>query len=373
MKNVLIAGAGIIGLSTALELNARGFAVTVVERGRMLEEASWAAAGMLAANDPENPEQLKQLSRFSLAQYPEFLRHIEELSGMAVPLRTRHTVQFGESPDSAECISEKEAAARVPGVRIPAGYSALWLKEESLDPRDLCAALAAAVRGAGIDVREETALLSSSHEDGQIQIVTSQGPHTTDCLIVTTGAWSATSDSSLHTLPSGSVIPRKGQMARVVLAAGEDLQTVLRSPLIYLVPRGAGDDGRSRVVIGATVEDAGFDRTIRPQSTAWLLEQAAKLWGPVARVKENDIEEVWTGIRPGTADHLPIIGTLDSPKILFATGHYRNGILLAPGTAKVVAQLLTGETLPFETAAFSPKRFYKKHAALESMATVGAS
>ncbi len=359
MQRVVIAGAGIIGLATALELTSRGYQVTVLERGKALREASWAAAGMLAAEDPENPPALAELALFSRALYPAFLARLEELSGIHVPPRTSHTLQVADgTPAAASLISNDEAKRRIPGLQIAASQAALWLEEQSLDPRDLCRALAGAVQAAGIELIEDTAVESSSrNSDGEVTLVTPKGRYQADALIVTTGAWgaSARDSASLHCLPAGWIKPRKGQMLRLRQPEGTALTTVLRSPSIYIVPR-----ANRSLIVGATVEDAGFDRTIHEDATEWLLQEAARLWWPMVGVTREQIEEVWTGTRPATPDALPILGSVpcheSRPNVLFATGHYRNGILLAPGTARIMGQLLIGEDVDIDVTVFSPHR-----------------
>ena len=363
MKTALIVGAGIVGLSTALELASRGVEVTVLERGEAMREASWAAAGMLAAADPENPPQLARLARKSLALYPDYLRNIEQLSGHNVPLRTASTLQLC-SPghaDSAGHIDVAEAQRRVPGLNPEVAGPFLWLDEQSLDPRDLCLALPVAVRAAGVRILEHMASRSIYSETNGITVETAQGPLSAECLIVCTGAWS----DHLPALHS-ALVPKKGQMLAVRLTQSPSLSAVLRSPEIYLVPRGDG-----RIIIGATVEDAGFDRTIHPAATDWLLERAIALWPPT---KDAAIEEVWTGLRPGSPDGLPLIGLLapstsergpigneetSSNRLWIAAGHYRNGILLAPATARLLADAILDPAvpLPCELSEFRPNRF----------------
>jgi glycine oxidase len=354
VEPVVIAGAGIIGLSTALELAARGHDVVVLERGKALQEASWAAAGMLAADDPDNPPALGELARSSLALYPEYLARIHRLSGHQVRTQTTHTLQLIDShkaadsrkaaPALAEKLSCDEAARRVPGLKIAAGLSPIWLEEQSLDPRELCLALAAAARGAGVEIRENAPFLSVSAEGPEVAIHTPEGTIFAKTLIVATGAWN-------HVLPEGTIRPRKGQMLRLKKPAHIDLKTVLRSREIYIVPRANGS-----LVVGATVEDAGFHRDVRVSATEWILAEAARLWTPIADLTET-MEEVWTGLRPASADGLPVLGSVDDPRILFATGHYRNGILLAPGTARLIAQLVCGETPDVDLSQFDPGRF----------------
>jgi glycine oxidase len=318
-----------------------------------MQQASWAAAGMLAAGDPENPAALSELSQFSLACYPGFLRRLEDFSD--IHLLTSHTLQICDErhlPLAREVLTAAEAKARVPGLRLGPGQEVLCLEEQSLDPRTLCSALPSAVRAEGVAIYENTPVLSATPQGDLMAVTTPQGTFSADALIVTTGTWAAEAAApSLHHLPAGSVQPRKGQMLRLQQPAGSILNTVLRSPTVYIVPRGNGT-----LIVGATVEDVGFDRATHPDATAWLLEQAAELWAPLGNIRPAQIEAVWTGLRPATADQLPILGALDHPQVIFATGHYRNGILLAPGTAKVVASLVTDNKPEVDLRPFHPSR-----------------
>ncbi len=313
-----------------------------------MQQASWAAAGMLAANDPENPAELASFSLFSLACYPDFLAKLND-----VPFLTMQTLQIVEANNAnGRALRPEEAVRRVPGLRLEPGHAALWLNEHSLDPRALGFALSIAVQAAGVSIRENTPVLSAEEQGTGIVLNTAQGSFDFDALVVTTGAWaSENADPSLHHLPSDSVHPRKGQMLRLRQPEGTNLTTVLRSPSIYIVPRGNGS-----LIVGATVEDSGFDRTIRDDASSWLLDQASRLWSPFKDLRNDQIEAVWTGLRPVTADQLPVIGSLNHPRVLFATGHYRNGILLAPGTAKLIASLLFHETPPIDLRPFHPSR-----------------
>ena len=376
MKSVLIAGAGIVGLSTALEMALHGVEVTVLERGTAMREASWAAAGMLAANDPENPPLLAPLSTFSLSLYPDFLQRVEDLSGLEVPLRTSATVQIchpEHTPAAAQLRSQTETLERVPGLHPELQGNLLWLDESSLDPRDLCRALPNAVRAAGVRVIENCTVDAVRVEGRRVMVTTSTADrfatYSADGMVICCGAWSAQSFSlDGKRFDPGLVVPVKGQMLAVRMPAGAgipSLQVVLRSPDVYLIPRDhpstpAGAD-TGRIIIGATVEAAGFDRCIRADATAWLLEKAAALWPPI---RSAQVEDAWTGIRPGTFDGLPLIGPMVSAdshpsRVWLATGHYRNGILLAPGTARLVASsMLEGnhDSLRVSMDAFQPSR-----------------
>lgn len=348
---VAIAGGGIIGLSAALELAGAGLEVTVFERGRAMAEASGAAAGMLAANDPETPVALRQLAELSGRLYPQFLAEVEGLSGERVPIRTRQTIlgwTNGDARRVPEGLSELSAAevkAVAPGL-VAGGLRFFSLDEQSLDPRDLVLALPKAARAAGVRLLEDTEVTTVRERGDAVEIETGERIWSAKKFIHASGAWAA----RLTGLP---VAPRKGQMVVVAEAgAGESgaerLEVVLRTPEIYLVPRGDG-----RIVIGATVEEAGFDKRVDELAVARLLDAAAELWPPV---REARMVESWAGLRPGTADELPVIDGCGE-RCWIATGHFRNGILLAPGTARLLREMVLGQPLSVDPAAFRCGRF----------------
>ncbi len=339
MQHVVIAGAGIIGLAAALELAESGFRVTVLEQGRAMRESSWAAAGMLAVEDPENAPELLPLSRLSRALYPDFLDRIERLSGLRVPLRTSRTLQ-GVRPGSRSTASEL-----LPGLST-GEYTFSLLEEASLDPRDLCTALPRAAVAAGIELREGSHVQAVWRDADCLAITLGSGEAlAADHFVLAGGAWAGSVG-----LPNTShlpIVPRKGQMLEVALE-GPRLPVVVRTPELYLVPRGDG-----RVVIGATVEDVGFNREVDESAGDKLWKAAGELWPPVLRGR---ITARWAGLRPGIRDALPVLGGY-SDGIWAATGHFRNGILLAPGTAHVLRQLLLGQQPSVSLDSFSPKRF----------------
>jgi glycine oxidase len=340
--DAVIAGAGIIGLATAIELARQGMKVAVFDRGAAMSESSWAAAGMLAGCDPENPPALRELSELSLALYPEFLAHVERLSGETILLRTRQTLQgTPHLPSGVSALTVAGITAHAPGLD-PENLSFFLLDEHSLDPRDLARSLPIAARAAGIDLREH-ASVKAVHATGDAQeIETAAGLFSARYFVNATGAWAASLDPSL------SVAPRKGQMLAVELAGEMQLACVLRTPALYIVPRGGG-----RYVIGATVEDAGFDKQIHSAQIDSLLAAAARLWTPLRHAR---IVETWAGLRPGSADDLPVIDTT-GPGMFAAAGHFRNGILLAPGTARVLAQLIAGQLPSVDLSPFRSSRF----------------
>jgi len=314
--DVLIVGAGIIGLSIALELHDRGARVLVLERNTALSHASTAAAGMLAAHDPHNPSALLPLSQLSIELYPNFLKRIEQLSSIAVPFHTDTTLQY----------QRNSVVHR--------------LAEHSLDPRNLAAALLAAVRAAGIEVREHS-------EVKPTQISPSQ------TVIYSTGAWTIPAEH--HSLP---IRPRKGQMLRVQLPPGlQGLREVHRSDEIYIVPRTLGPQAGT-ALIGATIEDAGFDISTHPRDLTHLRALAANLLPALAEESASPQLEAWAGLRPHTPDGLPLLGQLEpGSRHFLATGHYRNGILLAPVTAVLLADLIEAKQVVLDLSPFFPARF----------------
>ncbi len=301
---IIVVGAGIIGLSIALELRLWGADVIVIERDKALAHASTAAAGMLAAHDPYNPPPLQQLSEFSLSVYDEFLDIIQSLSGRPIPYQTTETIQYE-------------------------GSSRNVLTEHSLDPRQLAPALLQAVKASGVELRENSCV-----------------PEATDRQIVhTTGAWGE----------RFCVRPRKGQMLRVHLPPDQQLTQVHRAEYIYVVPRTQGPQANT-ALIGATVEDAGFDLSIWTEDLLELRHAAAELTSELDFLRNTTVVESWAGLRPSTPDNLPIIGRLNERELV-ATGHFRNGILLAPATAKVMADLVQNRQPAVDLEPYDPDRF----------------
>jgi glycine oxidase len=351
--DVAIAGAGIIGLSAALELASAGLQVVVFERGEAMGECSWAAAGMLAAGDPENPLALRPLSALSLSLYPEFLADIERLSGKNVPIRTTQTLQLAHAlPFGTKKLTAEAIESIAPGLQTN-GLEFFLLEEKSLDPRDLVHALPEAMESAGITLIEQTTVSSIALQSDSVLVRTTRGEWRAKHFINACGAWA----SGLTGIP---ISPRKGQL--LVVECPEQITVVLRTPDVYLVPRGDG-----RIVIGATVEDAGYDKHIDAAAVAALHKAAAELWPPIRGAR---ILDSWTGLRPATADLLPVIGPAieiddktgargsdQAAHSWLALGHFRNGILLAPGTARLLRHLILKDGCGFDAGPYSASRF----------------
>jgi glycine oxidase len=342
--DVAIAGGGIMGLATALELAAAGRKVTVFDRTEAMSEASRAAAGMLAGEDPENPPALTELARYSLSIYPEFLARIEELSGSRIPIRTTATIQGVEHlPAGAAELTPEQLQELAPGIN-PNGWHFYRMEERSFDAWDLAEALPGAATAAGVQLREQTPVLRVRSTAGGVLVETPTGAYEAEAFLNTSGAWSPVLDSALP------VAPRKGHMLTAELPGPDQTELVLRTPKVYIVPRGG-----NRYTIGPTLEDEGFNKDLHSDRIQALLEKAQDLW-PVLR--NAHVADTWVGLRPGSEDDLPIIDAA-GPRCWVATGHFKNGILLGPGTARAVSRWILGrqpeiDLSPFRAARFSP-------------------
>lgn len=322
--DIVVAGAGIIGLTLALEFHHRGASVAILDAAAATRGASTAAAGMLAAEDPHNPAELRELSLFSVSLYDRFLDHLTSLSGLLVPYQTTSTLQYLD------------------------GGAILRLAERSIDPRQLAAAALQAVRHAKIPLIENTGHIEISEHSTGISIRPQHGPAIeANRLIHASGAWFS---------GRPSVTPRKGQMLRVRIPAALDLREVHRSSSIYVVPRSQGPQAGT-ALIGATEEDAGFDTRTSAAVLDQLRQRAAALVPSLGDSTAAPEVEAWAGLRPAAADRLPLIGRLPaSTHQWMAAGHYRNGILLAPATAVALADLLEGKVPEVTLSPFDPAR-----------------
>jgi glycine oxidase len=337
--DVIIAGAGIIGVSLALELRERGATVLVLDRAEPGSEASSAAAGMLAPADPETPEALRPLAIESSQMFPAFVQRLESAGNMQVDFRRFGTIAFLEDdapPSEYHSLSPAELQRLEPSVRSD-GRSAFFVQEDSVDPLLLTQAALAAAQNLGVEIRGHTPVAEMRAHDNAVEVVTETNTFSAASAVDCRGAWSG-----------APVRPRKGQML-YVLPQASILQYVLRAPEVYLVPRSSG-----KILIGATVEDVGFDKSVNPLVIDQLISAAAKYLPVLASAP---IIQSWAGLRPGTPDGLPIIGLTSTPHLFAATGHFRNGILLAPITAQIMADLLQGRPPSQYIRAFSPDRF----------------
>ncbi len=362
-------GAGVIGLAIAWRLAQAGCAVTVYDRGEVGRGASWAAAGMLAAAVETEPgeETLLTLTLESQRQWPAFARELEAVSGFSVGYRDEGTIVVALTRDDAEHLRftyefqkglglEIEwlsgAAARdlEPHLRpgIPAGV--LSPRDHQVENRALVGALAAAVRAAGVTVHEGCEVKALDLAGTRLRgVITARGQERADVVVLAAGAWSR----EIGGIPPDCVAPVrpiKGQMLALRMdAAAPLLRHVLWLPHGYLVPRLDG-----RLVIGATVEERGFDSNVTAGGLLALIEGA---WRAVPAIEELPVDETWAGFRPGSRDDAPLLGPSAIDGLVVATGHHRNGILLTPVTADTISSYVLTGRLSDSLRPFSPERF----------------
>lgn len=349
--DVIIVGGGIIGLSLSIALRKQGASVLLVERGEPGREASHTAAGMLADFPLETPATLQSLAAASARMYPEFVHELQDESGMEVDLRDQGTILFPSPVNLQErpsLLRDHPLPAAVadlePGL-ADLKRAAIYLRERSVDPRALTAAAIKAARHRGVDISSGTAATGVLFSSEKVSGVSSDktiyhAPTVVNCA----GAWAG----QLPPFPIPTR-PVKGQMLSLVGALRDMVRHVIRAPEIYLVPRTDG-----RILVGATVEEAGYDKRVDPNTIQRMYQAAIDL---VPGLSQARILEAWAGLRPGSPDGLPILGATRTPGYFVATGHFRDGILLAPVTAHAMAHLITGAAPEYDLAPFSPERF----------------
>jgi glycine oxidase len=368
--DVAIIGGGVIGVSIAFELAAEKLRVVVLERRQPGEEASWAAAGMLSPS-PDSPRDfpLVPFAKESLRLYPRFVAAVEEASGKSAAYVRHGTLEFFFSPGAvaecqtrlrelqsfglgAESVSVGEAR-RWESSAPSSARAALWLPEEgTVEPRLLMDALLEAAQNRGTEVRANCAVTGLVRDAGRCTGVIAAGEKiSAGTVVLCAGCFS----NELAGQPSPPFVvptrPVRGQMLALrPLPNSVNLRRVLRSESAYLIPRRDG-----RIVAGSTIEEAGFNKHVTPAGMQKILNAALEICPDLAGA---EIVETWAGLRPGTPDDLPILGPADFAGLLIATGHYRNGILLAPATARVVCDWILGAKPAFDVSAFSPMRFH---------------
>jgi glycine oxidase len=352
--DVIVIGSGIIGLSLAIELRRQGASVLVVERGEPGREASHAAGGMLVDSSTETLAALQELATASSRMYPQFVHELEVESGLHVDLRDQGSIVF-PSPEQAQERPGSAAANLLKSLPAPlhelepalarSNRPAFYLHERSVDPRDLVAAALAAAKRQGVDVSSGESVMEVRLSDGRVDgVVTQKTSFPSSKVVNCAGAWSG--QIRPHPFPTR---PVKGQMLYLLPPNRGLLAHVIRSPQVYLIPRSDG-----RILIGTTVEEAGFDKRTEVATIQRLHRAAVEL---IPELRNAKILEDWAGLRPGTPDALPILGATTTPGYYVATGHFRDGILLAPITARVMAQVINGHDPEYNLDAFSPARF----------------
>jgi len=372
--DVAIVGGGIVGLACAWRARRRGLSVTLLERDTLGAGTSHVAAGMLAPVSEVEfgtaGERVLGLGLRAAEMWPGFAHELEEAAGRSVGLLKTGTLLLARDQDEARELERRlafrrslglraqrlrasEAREREPGLAPTLRLALEAPDDHSVDPRLVLTALRRACEIAGVVLREHTAVASvelDEHGERAIGLRLQDGERVrTVHTVLAAGPWSG----RIEGLPAGAQIrvrPVKGQILRLRDPAGPGLlRRVVRFEGGYLVPR---EDGS--YVLGATGEERGFDLSPTAGGVYELLRDASEL---VPGIDELRIEELSVGLRPGTPDNAPVIGPGALEGLVWATGHHRNGILLAPLTAELLLPTLLGESPDALAEACRPDRF----------------
>ena len=376
--NVAIIGAGVIGLAIAWRLAARGIAVRIFDRGAAGAGASHAAAGMLAACAEAEPgeEALVALGRESQARWPAFAAELLAASGIDVELRPEGTLLLALTADDQarlthllvfqqklglplQWISAADTRRREPHLAGKLAGAVFSPEDTQVDNRKLVAALRVAAQAAGASVSEHQPVRAISSRGGRVDgIILGDGTKVpADVVVLAAGAW-ARSIEGVDPKLRPPVRPIKGQMLALRMnPAAPLLSHVVWAPGAYLVPRRDG-----RLLVGATVEEKGYDTSLTAGGILTLLEAA---WRAVPAIEELAIDEMWVGHRPGSRDDAPILGAGPIDGLIYASGHHRNGILLAPITADAIVRLVLDSAVEAVIRPFGIERFGLLAAAAE--------
>lgn len=360
----MVAGGGLIGCTIAWRLAARGVRVQVIESARPGTAASWAAAGMLAPLfEAANPS-MRDLCARSRDLYPEFIEELRAASGIDVELRLGGKIDIGFSdnelaglrahygsklPDGVRQLTPAEAFEIAPNLSRNIAGALYSENDGSVDNRQLMRAAWVAAGNAGVEFVPGVSVREvACNRDALAAVVLSTGERiNADALVIAAGAWSGGIRGLPQPLP---VLPVRGQIVALE-AIPLAIHHIVADLDSYIVPRNDG-----RVLIGSTVERVGFDTRTTARGIGRLLASASRA---VPALGNAQVADTWAGLRPGTADDLPILG--EDPRaagVFYATGHFRNGILLAPVTAQLIAGAVCGERSKIDMTPFLVGRFH---------------
>jgi len=368
--DALVVGAGVIGLACAWRAAQRGLRVAVVDREAPGSGTTRVAAGMLAPIGEASwgEEALLDLNLASARLFPGFCVELERASGVDVGYRRCGGLHVALDRDEAEELRHRHE------LHLSLGLEAQWLRprparelepglataitaavhaadEGEVDPNALVAALVAALERAGVELIVGDEVVEALVEgDRLVGVVTAKGRRLSSASVVLASGWSSGRSPWLPPHARPPVRPVKGQILTLKGQAVEPLcERIVATQRVYVVPRADG-----RVVIGATVEERGPDLTVTAGGVHELLREAYRVLPEIA---ELELTAAVAGLRPATPDNAPVIGPGALDGLVLATGHFRNGILLAPVTADAVAALLAGDEPTALAARFAAERF----------------
>ncbi len=368
LNRILIIGGGIAGLSIAWKLAKTGAQIVLFERGNLAREASWAAAGMLAAHVEAEPgeDALLPFALEAQKRWPAFAQELSAASGMDAGYRETGTLFVAARRDDVGVLQQRHDYLNARGLGLewcdgddlrraepflhPRITRALLSKRDhQADNRLTVQALIAACKKAGVELRENSAVEKVIIKDKRVSGVVVKGETiAADCVVLAAGAWSGGIDGLAEFAPP--VFPMKGQVLALQMDAQRPLMRhVVWTPRAYFVPRADG-----RLIIGATMEDKGFDTQLTGGGVLSLLEEARDV---LPGMEELPLMESWVNFRPTTPDDAPIIGGCGAQGLVFATGQHRNGILFTPLLADTIRDYITGGQLPDIARPFSVDRF----------------
>ena len=368
---MLIVGAGVVGMTTALKLAERGVSVTLLDRQLVGREASWAGAGMLPPGNPANavtPE--ARLRSYSHGLWPEFAADLADRTGIDTGYHVCGAIEVC-SVDQQDEFREHDAQWHAEGIRVEhlsadevqhhvadmdgRFENAIFLPEfaQVRNPRYL-KALKAACLQRGVEILEHVHALDVHQKDDRISEVR-VGDRTLqfDRICFAVGAWSA---SLLQPLGfSIPVKPVRGQIVQLQLPA-QPFRCVIELGRRYLVPRRDG-----LILIGSTEEDAGFAKHTTTEGVAGLLDFAKSL---VPSLAHAEVVQTWAGLRPGSPDELPLLGPVPGfSNVFIGAGHFRSGLQMSPATGTILADLMLGASPAISLDGLSPNRFSSRSAA----------
>ncbi len=362
--DAVVAGGGLIGASIALELAEAGLKVGLFDAREPGREASWASGGMISPA-PENADMIPfvPMSLASVALYPEFIRRVEDLTGVNVGYRKNGALDVLLSGNveeelstvialqhgvglKAQALSAEQARAMEPALTNDIQAAIFREDEASLDTRRFTEATlkAAAQRGVQVVAGNGAKALWMSGKRCR-GLILENGQVEANWTVIAAGCFSARIEG---VAPYAPVIPAKGQMI-ALRCESVDLKRILWLEHKYLVPRNDG-----RIIAGSTIERTGFDHHVTAGGVKLILQEVMKM---VPALEQARIEETWAGLRPDSPDHLPIVGPTDLQGLLIATGHFRSGILLAPVTARLIREWVSTQKVSVDWDRLSPMRF----------------